>query len=233
MKKILTEAFSVNLIIAFMLFALGAYSLKNVKSISAFADTGAIYKADTEEKKIALMINVYENGDIVEEYLEIFEKENVKATFFIGGSWAAKNKETVNKIHDKGHTLGNHGYNHKMHTRLDEKGNIDEISRTNALIKEITGEKCTLFAPPSGDVNGSVVACAEKCGCKTVMWSCDTIDWRDSDREKVFSRIKRNLKPGALILMHPKQVTLDLMEEIVSYIKNEGYSFETVDNLIK
>ena len=65
MKKILTEAFSVNLIIAFMLFALGAYSLKNVKSISAFADTGAIYKADTEEKKVALMINVYENGDIV------------------------------------------------------------------------------------------------------------------------------------------------------------------------
>lgn len=230
MKKILSEAFSVNLIIVLMLFALGSYSFGG--NVQTFAENKAIYKSDTQEKKVCLMINVYGNTEETEKLLKIFEQAKIKATFFIGGVWAEKNRETVKKIDDGGHTLGNHGYNHKLHTKLNRDENIKEITLTGNIIKEVTGKNCTLFAPPAGDVNSSVVNYAGECGYKTVMWSCDTIDWRDRDTEKIMARIKRNLTAGAFILMHPTPASVEIMPEIISYVQNEGYVFETVDSLI-
>lgn len=230
MKRILTEAFSVNLIIVFMLFALGSYSFGG--SVKTFAENEAIYKSDTQEKKVCLMINVYGNTAETEELLKIFERCGIKVTFFIGGVWADKNRDTVKKISELGHTLGNHGYNHKLHTKIGKEENIKEITRTGDIIKEVTGKNCTLFAPPAGDVDSSVISYANECGYKTVMWSCDTIDWRDQDENKIMARVRRNLASGAFILMHPTPVSVKIMPEIISYVQSEGYVFETVDCLI-
>lgn len=232
MKKFLTEAFAMNVIIILMLVGLGGYAARD-NSVSAFKSTDAIYKAQTDEKVISVMVNVYQGTEYVEKYVELFQKEGVNATFFLGGCWAAKNTETVKLLFDKGFEIGNHGYNHKLHTRLSQEVSRNEIMRTNTLIKEITGKNVTLFAPPSGDVNDAVVSDALYCGCKTIMWSADTIDWRDQDKEKIISRVKRNLAPGVFVLMHPTAATLEALPEIIEYAKQQGYSFITVGEQLK
>ena len=90
-----------------------------------------------------------------------------------------------------------------------------------------------MFAPPSGDVNSTVVLDAQKCGMVTVMWSADTIDWRDQDKEKIYNRVERNLKPGTLILMHPTKATLEALPEIILLIKAKGYNALTVGEHLK
>ena len=162
MRKILTEAFSVNLIIVVMLFILGSYAVDQNKGVNTFG-TGpsAIYKAETEEKNISLMINIYQGEE------------------------------------------------------------------------SITGEETVLFAPPSGDVNAQVVADASSCGCQTIMWTADTIDWRDQDVSKIYARVERNLKPGVFVLMHPTQATLEALPEIILLAKSQGYTFMTVGEQLK
>ena len=219
------ETIVTNLIIVVLLFVIAGYSLREGASATVFAP---IYKVETEEKEVYLMINVYEGTQYVEEYLELFGNEGVKATFFVGGCWAAKNRETVKRIYDMGHEIGNHGYNHKLHTKLTRQQSREEIKRTNTLVREITGKTPTLFAPPSGDVNELVTSDAEYFNMQTVMWTVDTIDWRDQDVGKIYGRIERNLKPGALVLMHPTKATLEALPDIISFARAQGYSFKTV-----
>lgn len=234
MQSKIKETIIINMIIVVMLFVIGGYSLGQGATVEAFLmDNSPVYKIETEEKTVSLMINVYEGAEYVEEYLKLFDKENIKATFFLGGCWVAKNEETVMKIYNSGNEIGNHGYNHKLHTKLTREQSKNEIIRTNTLIREITGKAPTLFAPPSGDVNENVSGDAGSLKMTTVMWTIDTIDWRDKDEEKIYNRVKRNLQPGALILMHPTEATLKALPDIILLLKAQGYKIKTVSEQLK
>ena len=65
------------------------------------------------------------------------------------------------------------------------------------------------------------------------MWSRDTIDWRDKSADIVYERATKNTKPGELILMHPTQHTLQALEKIVQYYKENNIKLITVGENIK
>jgi len=174
------------------------------------------------------MINVYENAEVVEDMVELLYNSGAKATFFVGGSWADDNAETLKLIIEKGFELGNHGYFHKDHKALSESSNRLEISHCNEIVYKLTGYKMSLFAPPSGAYSKTTLKVAKNLGMTTVMWSKDTIDWRDSDKNLIFSRATKEVKAGDLILMHPKPHTLEVLQKIVNEIKAKGLKLLTV-----
>jgi peptidoglycan/xylan/chitin deacetylase (PgdA/CDA1 family) len=85
-----------------------------------------------------------------------------------------------------------------------------------------------LFAPPSGAFNDATLSACEKLGLKTIMWSRDTIDWRDDDVNLIYSRATKKLQIGEFVLMHPKDVTVKALPKILQYIKDNGLSAVTV-----
>ena len=89
-----------------------------------------------------------------------------------------------------------------------------------------------LFAPPSGSVNSTVVTSAENLGYKTIMWSKDTIDWRDKDENLIFSRATKNISSGDLILMHPTNATAQALENILKTIYEQGLMCDIVSNVL-
>ena len=200
------------------------------KLSTAFIQDGceAIYNGNKNNSNISLMINVYWGTEFVEPMLEVLEKYNVKATFFVGGCWVAKNDDTFLKIVMAGHEIGNHGYFHKDHAKLDYEGNRNEISVTHKLVAELVGCQMNLFAPPSGSFDANTLKVADELGYKTIMWSKDTIDWRDKDTNLIFSRATKNLQNGDFILMHPTQHTLNALSGILEYAQNNGFSVVTV-----
>ena len=78
------------------------------------------YSGNENTNKVTLMINVYWGTEYIDEMLKILEKYNVKTTFFVGGTWAVKESDKLQKIVDAGHELANHGYGHKDHSKLSE-----------------------------------------------------------------------------------------------------------------
>ena len=190
-----------------------------------------IYSGQTETAQVALMFNVYENTDVVNGILDVLREYNAKATFFVGGCWADDNNQTLKRILDEGHSLGNHGYFHKNHKKLTEAQNFAEINNTHKLVYAITGYNMHLFAPPSGAFSVTTLKVAEKLGYKSIMWSKDTIDWRDSSVDLVVKRATE-VDSGDFILMHPKAHTLKALPKILDFYLNKGISTNTVDKLI-
>ncbi len=210
-----------------------AFLPKKVQSINGGQSLGAIYNGNKMNANVSIMINVYENSEVVNEMVSILNQNGVTATFFVGGCWADDNVETLKNIINSGHELGNHGYFHKDHKNLNESENRREILDNNKIILALTGYNMTLFAPPSGSFSKTTLKVAYNLGYKTIMWSKDTIDWRDSDKNLIIKRATTNLENGDLILMHPKKHTLNALQQIITKIKEQGYNIVSVSKNIE
>lgn len=193
---------------------------------------GTIYAGDKTSKNVSLMINVYWGNESLEEMLKIFEKHNIKTTFFVGGSWAIKNQELLKKIHSLGHEIASHGYSHKEHAKLSYNDNIIEIQKCHNIVKEILDVDMELFAPPGGSYNSNTIKAANELGYKTIMWTRDTIDWRDKNTELIYSRAVSKMSGGDLILMHPTPCTKDALEKVIDYAKSNNFNLTTVSETL-
>lgn len=198
----------------------------------------AIYEGDKTGGKIALMFNVYENAQNVEKIADILDEYGFKATFFVGGSWVAKNPNTLLKIASRGFEIGNHGYLHRDHAKLTLQQNTEEIVLTERLIDGVLDalpeyENSKLFAPPSGSIGNIMFEACKQLDYKVIMWTRDTIDWRDHDADVIYERAVRDIKAGDLILMHPTDCTVQALARILDYIKSVNLTADIVSNVIK
>jgi probable sporulation protein (polysaccharide deacetylase family) len=191
-----------------------------------------IYKGEADEKEIAFACNVVWGNEYLPEILRILKENNIKITFFIGGEWASKYPEELKAIYQDGHELGNHGENHKKQSQLNIEQNKREILKAEESIKNVTGVKTTLFAPPYGDINKTVVDTAEGLGYKVIMWSIDTIDWNTKDYSKIIERVESKQHNGAIVLMHPTEVTVKALPELIKSLKNKDYEISSVSEVL-
>jgi peptidoglycan/xylan/chitin deacetylase (PgdA/CDA1 family) len=182
----------------------------------------AIYNGNRANPNVSLMFNVYENTKVVEGIAQELDKRGLKATFFVGGCWADDNGEMLNKLVASGHEIANHGYFHKDHKKLSYEQNKEEIRLTGAIVKALCGQTLNLFAPPSGSFSDDTLSAASNLGYKVIMWSKDTIDWRDKDVSLIVKRATQKTTNGDLILMHPKEHTLKALPTILDYFEKIG-----------
>ncbi len=171
---------------------------------------------------VMLTFNVYQGANEIYEIIKILNDYGVSATFFIGGCWANKNIETVKLIDDNGFRIGSHGFYHYDHSALSYQQNFDEIKKSIDLLESIINKKITLFAPPSGAYNKSCLDACDTLGLTTVMWSVDTIDWRDQDKNIIIKRATANVKNKDIILMHPTSATVSALPTIIENILSKG-----------
>ena len=192
------------------------------------SDGENLYYKSEAGKGVSLMFNVYQNTRNVEAIMDILDEYSAKATFFLGGCWADDNIDCVRQIAERGHEVACHGYFHKDHSKMTYEQNLAEIRPSVKLVNAILGKEITLFAPPSGAFNDSTVTAAASLGLKTIMWSRDTIDWRDGDVALITSRATKNLQTGEFVLMHPMDVTVKALPQILGYIRENGLTAVTV-----
>jgi probable sporulation protein (polysaccharide deacetylase family) len=192
-----------------------------------------IYKGEADEKEVAFACNVVWGNEYLPEMLKILKENDVEITFFIGGDWAARFPEDLKAIFNGGHELGNHGYWHKKQSQLNIEQNKQEILKTEDVIKKVTGVKTTLFAPPYGDINDTVVKAAEGLGYKVIMWSIDTIDWNTKDYNAILERVESKRHNGAIVLMHPTEVTVKALPGMIKNLKSKGCDIVNISEVLE
>jgi len=230
MKKIRVVS---NIIIALMLVSLAGIAYSNSVALRTSIDSRVYYSGNTESKNVCFMINVYEGEDNIKKMLDILDVYKVKTTFFVGGCWAVNHIDTIKEIYARGHELGNHGFYHKDQNKLNFDGNVQEINMCHQVVSQNLGLEMTLFAPPSGAYDITAVDAAESLNYKTIMWTHDTIDWKDQDVNLITKRATKKLSNGDLILMHPTDKTVEALTGILSYAINNGYNPTTVSECLK
>jgi len=226
--KIKLKSVIVNVVLCLIIVSVCFVGFSGGSAAQVNSEGEGVYYRATDPQGVSLMFNVYENAENVSEILRILSAYSAKATFFIGGCWADDNVECVQKISESGHEIGTHGYFHKDHSKLNYAQNVSEIEPSVKLLEKITGKTVSLFAPPSGAYNSATVTAAQSLNLKTVMWSRDTIDWRDSDQSLIYTRATKNLESGEFVLMHPKDVTVQTLPRILAYLKQNNLAAVTV-----
>jgi peptidoglycan/xylan/chitin deacetylase (PgdA/CDA1 family) len=141
--------------------------------------------------------------------LDELDKFNHKATFFVVGENADSYPEVIEQILNRGHSIGNHTYNHLSGWKTDAKVYLSNI------------EKCangryenSLFRPPYGKIRSSVIR--KLPDYKIIMWNLLTHDYRRNlDIEKVKSRIERDTQKGDIIVFHDSEKSVENLKSIL------------------
>lgn len=191
-----------------------------------------IFRGHPEKEMVSLLINVSWGTEHIPDILNILKEHQVKATFFIEGKWARENTNLVKMIDEQNHIIGNHAYNHPDMSRLSKNEITKQIEQTNNIIKAIIEKEIKWFAPPSGSFSDLVVETAHHLQMETILWTTDTIDWKNPSVSVMMNRVINNIHPGATILMHPTPSVVQGLSPMIKGIKNKGYKIGTIEQLL-
>lgn len=203
------------------------------------AGYNAWYVGDTSKKTIYLTFDAgYENG-YTEKILDVLAEQKVPAAFFLVGTYMEENPELVKRMAKEGHIVGNHTMNHPDMSKIVELTAFKkEITEVEALYEKITGEKMKKFyRPPQGKFSTQNLEMAKELGYKTIFWSLAYVDWYENQqptREEAIKKLLPRTHNGAVILLHSTSKTnAQILEELITKWKEEGYQFEALEKLGK
>ncbi len=197
----------------------------------------AAFLGDTSEQVIYLTFDAgYENG-CTEKILDVLKKHEVKAAFFLVGTYMQKNPDLVRRMAAEGHTVGNHTMSHPDMSKIADKESFSkELCQLEEIYKEITGETMQkYYRPPQGVYSQENLKMAQELGYKTVFWSLAYVDWLSDEQptaEQAFGKLIPRIHNGAVVLLHStSQTNAQILDELLTRWKDMGYRFGTMEEL--
>ncbi len=215
------------------LFAIGAMYIQVAELISS--GPIAIAGTRTERKVVALTFDHSWGNKFTPSILDTLKQNNTKVTFFIMGPWAQKYQEVAKRMVADGHEIASHGYRHQNYGDMTREWVKEDIEKSHALIKEVTGVDAKLIRPPNGHYSQESLKVTDELGYKTIIWNIDSLDWKNPGRDVIIERVMKRLKPGGIILMHASDTpvqTAEALPILLEKIKAQGYEIVTVGQLL-
>jgi peptidoglycan/xylan/chitin deacetylase (PgdA/CDA1 family) len=189
---------------------------------------------NTTRKVVALTFDDGPHGKLTPQLLDLLQRENVRATFFVLGSLVAANPQIVQRMAAEGHEVANHTWNHPRLPSLSAEKFDEQIRKTTEIIEQNTGKKVTIMRPTYGLYNERVKGeLLNDHGLDIILWSVDPNDWKKPGAKVVARRLVDGAHPGAILLAHDIHPgTIAAMPQAIAQLKAKGYEFATVSELL-
>lgn len=158
--------------------------------------------------------------------LDTLKEKNAPATFFVVGSYAENNADTVARMLAEGHTVGSHSASHKDMTALSDEEARAEIADFNRQFAGQFGVTPTLFRFPEGVFSARLLALAANEGMYSVFWSYAYADWDANDQPPVAESLEKALAaahPDAIYLLHPMATNSAMLGDLIDGLRAAGY----------
>jgi polysaccharide deacetylase family sporulation protein PdaB len=208
------------------------------KNISVFSEIepSAIYSVETKEKLLALTFDISWGEKRAIPILNILKEKGIEqATFFLSSPWSKSHQEIVKQIKDAGYEIGSHGHKHCNYSSLNDEEIRKQIQTAHGILTEIVGKEPRLIRLPNGDFDKRVLRIANQLGYTVVQWDTDSQDWMNKGKDAIIQRVNTKAHPGDIILLHASdscKQTHEALPVIIDHLKNQGYQFVTVSQLI-
>lgn len=212
-----------------LLFLMGAlwrrYYIDGTKaSVSQLAETSG------EACRIAITFDDGPNSIYTKKLLDGLLERGVKASFFLMGKNISGNEALVKRMHEEGHLIGNHTFDHVQLTKVSEAEACSQIMKTSNAIYEITGEYTAFVRPPFGSWRKNLDCTVTML---PVMWTVDPVDWNTKDADLIVKRVEKVVEDEDIILLHDNyKSSVEAALRIVDDLTKQGYDFVTVDELL-
>ncbi|MEU1482284.1 polysaccharide deacetylase family protein [Streptomyces sp. NPDC005752] len=226
-------------LVTVLTLALGGCAMETTAPGSARAEAasdakGVFGQVDCRKAKcIALTFDAGPAKD-TPRLLDVLKEKKVPATFFLlGENHVLKHPETVRRIAAEGHEVANHTWSHQILTEKKPAEIRAELERTQLAIEEITGKRPRLMRPPQGRTDDTVSGVCEELGLAQVLWSATAKDYSTNDSALIRKRILDQAGKDGVILLHDiYKGTVPAVPGIIDTLKERGYTFVTVPQLM-
>ena len=198
------------------------------------------YAADDGEKSTKRIVLTFDDGPHpkqTRQILDVLEKYDVKATFFVIGVNVKNYPGIISEVLARGHEIANHTTTHSHASRLDMHALQNEIVECEREVFIQTGKRCTLFRPPEGAMTDTMRHVVRELGYTSVFWTLDTRDWAHTPPDQISDYIIQNAKNGDIILMHDyigaNSPTVRALETFIPILLEQGFTFVTAGELLQ
>lgn len=187
------------------------------------------------EKEVCLTFDDGPDDIVTPQVLDILKKYKVKGNFFFKGNRIRKYPDVVKRTYREGNLVLSHAYSHQELNKINAYDIDKEIWATEKAFEEVLGVKPALIRPPFGSTNTDVINEISSNGCKMILWSIDTLDWSQREKQNIVKNVLDNVRAGDIILMHcdeDKQVTVEALPVVLEGLKSRGYTIVGLDDLL-
>lgn len=193
-----------------------------------------IYCVDTTEKEVALTFDAAWGAEKTPKILDALTLYDIRATFFVVGFWAEKYSAELKALSESGRAeIGTHSNTHPHLPKLTKTQMELELTTSCNIIESVTGKRPDLFRPPFGDYDNRLIETCAELKLYPIQWDVDSLDWKGLSATAMAERVLSRVKSGSIILMHNDgENTVSALPLIITGLKNKGYTFKTVGELI-
>lgn len=211
---------------------------ENIADFNLGADGGLIVKelrrGNSHMKEVALTFDDGPHPAYTAQLLSILRYYRVPATFYLVGVQAERYPKWVQMIHQEGHEIGCHTYDHFRLVNLPLDEQVYQIEEFTSLITRLTGTQPNLLRPPGGQYDHFTVSLMNKNRMALGLWTINTNDTApQTDAASLYQRVLDEVGPGSIILMHDgADASLAALPKMIETLKRRGYSFVTMSQMM-
>ena len=222
------------LILAMLLVCAAGCGSQNTESTPTTKSTNeSTTETVVPDKLIALTFDDGPNGQMMPAFLDYLKEQNVKATFFVIGSYVPTYKNVIKRAYDEGHEIGNHSYSHIDLTELTKDQLLSEIEKCQVEVELVTGERPKFFRPPFLAVNDIMNENIDLPYASGYTINDGTEGTIADDR---YYKTVTQAHDGAIMLLHcsfHNDETLEALKKIIPELRAQGYEFVTLSELFE
>ncbi|WP_327718711.1 glycosyltransferase [Streptomyces sp. NBC_00490] len=205
---------------------------------------GSATSVSVPDKTIALTFDDGPNPTYTPKVLEILEKYDVPATFFVVGSMVSRYPGIVKDMVEQGNEVGIHTFTHvDLSYQSDARVNR-EMQQTQLALAGAAGITTTLFRAPYSSETDAIDNYSwpvyEKLGADgytSVFVDTDSDDWKKPGVSKIVKWATPDGDDGASVLFHDaggeRSQTIKALPEYIVKMKAKGYTFTTISGVIE
>ena len=204
-----------------------------IVGVSAAKRVLPIYCVQRDDRVVSLSFDAAWGNEDTQMLIDILNKYNVHATFFVVGEWVDKYPESVKALADAGNEVMNHSSTHPHMAQLSAEQIQTEVNTCADKIEAVTGTRPTLFRCPYGEYNDTVVSTINGLGMHVIQWDVDSLDWKGLSSDEITSRVLTRVQPGSIVLFHnAAEHTPEALAGIIEALIADGYSIIPISQMI-
>jgi peptidoglycan/xylan/chitin deacetylase (PgdA/CDA1 family) len=226
--------------------AAAAVTAVSAVGYQSMAPTGQLYGrtfigTGRPSRQLAFTYDDGPNDPYTLRLLDVLARHDVRATFFLIGSFVAQRPDIAREVVKAGHVVGNHTFTHPSLTFKSSRAVRSQLTACDRALTDAVGEHSNLFRPPFGARRPAVLRIVRQMGLAPIMWNVTGYDWNAPSVEHIERKVTSKVRGGDVILLHDgghrafgtdRSRTIIATDRLLSRYKSEGFEFVTIPEMM-